>query len=263
MAQFSISDLKKHLGPGLGLRKNKYLLEIPLPGIDGAKINVLARSAGLPERNITTSQVFHKGRVYTVRGETDYVGTYEVSIADDSEMNIRKKFDDWLKLIDDTNSLKHTFSGGSYEKDVSSFLDNVKSGVNSANQLKNNINNINNIANNFTQDGFALGSSSAQDIQGTNNFNNITKYQTDINIWQLSATGNKIYGYKLQNAFPSQIGIVTLDDGDDNTISEFSLTFSFSEFIPLEGISPSTQVQRTLLGGTAQDIISGIETFVR
>ena len=84
---FTITDLKKHLGPGLGLRKNKYLIEIPVPGIEGRTLNILCRSAGLPERTITTQSLWHKGRKYNVRGETDYGGTYDVSILDDSKRN--------------------------------------------------------------------------------------------------------------------------------------------------------------------------------
>jgi len=250
---FSIEDLKKHLGPGLGLRKNKYLLEIPVPGIEGAKLNVLARSAGLPERNITTSTIFHKGRKYNVRGETDYIGTYEVSIVDDSAMNIRRKFDDWLRLIDDSKPANAgLFSGASYETGVGSALDVIRSGVEAANQVKAAIKNPAEVIG-----GLFIGTVDPGQTAPS------AEYQTDINIWQLSAIGDKIYGYKLQNAFPSSIGIVTLDDGDANTLSEFSVNFAFSEFIPLEGVTVPQQVVDTLLGGDAQDVITGIEALVR
>ena len=79
---FNITELKKNLGPGLGLRKNRFLVEIPIPGIEGKTLNILCRSAGLPERNISTTQYWHKGRDYNVRGETDYVWQYEISIVD-------------------------------------------------------------------------------------------------------------------------------------------------------------------------------------
>ena len=44
-------------------------------------------------------------------------------------------------------------------------------------------------------------------------------YQTDINIWQMSGSttstasndSQKVYGYKLQNAYPKSVGIVTLE----------------------------------------------------
>lgn len=237
---FTISDLKKHLGPGLGLRKNKYLLEIPIPGIDGAKINVLARSAGLPERNMSTTQLWHKGRKYNVRGETDYIGTYEVSILDDSSMSIRSKFDDWMKLIDNSKPKNYgMFSGTSYDKGIGQVLDIVKSGLNVANQIKNIAQNPSEIL------GFVLGDDTAS-------------YQTDINVWQLDQSGNKVYGYKLENAFPSSIGIVQLDDGEENTLSEFSITFSFSEFVPLQN---QTSIVGELFGDDAQQVLDGVESL--
>lgn len=247
----TINDLKKHLGPGLGLRKNKYLLEIPVPGIEGQKINVLCRSAGLPERNITTTTLYHKGRRYNVRGETDYIGQYEVSILDDSEMNIRKTFDKWLKKVDNSNPANNgIFAGSSYEEGVGAVLDVVSSGVETANQIKNAIENPEDAIG-----GFFLGS---MDVgQATS----IAKYQTDINVWQLSADGQKVYGYKLQNAFPSQVGIVTLDDGEENTLSEFNVTFTFSEFIPLEGITTIERVGDAVIGDDLGEILDGVESL--
>lgn len=240
---FTITDLKKQLGPGLGLRKNKYLLEIPIPGVEGAKINVLARSAGLPERTIKTTQMFHKGRVYNVRGETDYGSTYEVSILDDSEMTIRKKLDTWMKNVD--NSKK---PGGlsSYETGLSDVLSVIKSGVQLGNQIKNVIQNPKEAIG-----GFFLGA--IDPGQGPS----LAKYQTDINVWQLTSGGQKVYGYKLQNAFPQQVGVVTLDDGDENTLSEFSITFAFSEFLPLS----TAPILRQALGDDVNEILDGVESL--
>jgi len=250
---FSIESLKKHLGPGLGLRKNKYMLEIPVPGIDGAKLNVLARSAGLPERTITTVNMFHKGRQYNVRGETDYGTTYDVSIVDDSNMDIRKRFDAWLKLIDDSKPANAgMFAGGSYETGIGQALDAIRSGVGLANQIKS-----------FAKTPVSDATNFFLGVVDPGLATPTAKYQTDINIWQLSVTGDNVYGYKLQNAFPTQIGIVSLDDGNPNTLSEFTITFTFSEFVPLEGISPPSQIFDALIGTAGQDIKSGIETLVR
>jgi len=249
---FSISDLKKHLGPGLGLRKNKYLIEIPIPGIEGEKINILARSAGLPERNMTTTEMFHKGRKYNVRGETDFVGTYEVSILDDSDMAIRKTFDKWAKKVDNSKPKNNgIFSGASYEDGIGSLLNTVQSGIELTNQIKNAIEEPEE-----TLGGFFLG------LIDEGSAASIAKYQTDINVWQLSSKGTKVYGYKLQNAFPSSIGIVTLDDGDENTLSEFNVTFAFSEFEPLSNESFGDTVVDTLLGDDFRDIRYGIEALI-
>ena len=80
----------------------------------------------------------------------------------------------------------------------------------------------------------------------------VAQYQVDINIWQMDRQHSQVYGYKLQNAFPKEVGIVTLDDSDENTLSEFSVTLAFSEFIPLNGI------KQDLRSAGLGDRISGI-----
>lgn len=244
---FNISDLKKHLGPGLGLRKNKYLIEIPVPTIDGQTLNILCQSAGLPERNITTTDIWHKGRRYTVRGETDFVGEYEISIVDDSEMKIRQLFDKWIKQIDNTRPNKNnSLLGGSYE--VNELINEVSSAVALANEVRSAIENPNQLLD------FAIG------LFDTNLAGPSASYQTDINIWQLDNKNNKVYGYKLQNAFPKSIGIVTLEDAEENTLSEFSVTFAFSEFVPLKDTTSS--IIGGILGDQSLDTFAGIGQLV-
>jgi len=253
MASFTITDLKKYLGPGLGLRKNKYLLEIPIPGIEGSKINVLARSAGLPERTITTTSMYHKGRQYNVRGETDYGGSYEVSIVDDSNMDIRRQFDVWLKLVDNSRpKTSGLFSGASYENSLSDALGIVKSGMKVASVVKDAIKSPMETLGNFVMGAIDGAVAVAA-----------PKYQTDINIWQLDGNSSKVYGYKIQNAFPSQIGIVTLDDDNPNTLSEFSVTFTFSEFTPLDGSSIPLQLLNTLVGTSGRDVLNGAKALLK
>lgn len=244
--QFTIRDLKKHLGPGLGLRKNRYLIEIPIPGIEGNTLNVLCRSAGLPERNISTSTIWHKGRKFNVRGETDFIGEYEISIVDDSDMQIRKMFDTWMKQVDDSKPKNMGILGASFEEGAKGFLSNIKSAVKLGNDIKNLTKNPKQIINWF------IGS-----LNGENGA--MPQYQTDINIWQLGPTDNKIYGYKLQNAFPKSVGIVTLEDDNENTLSEFSVLFSFSEFEPLTGIKES--LSTAILGDDIMEIKGGVEAL--
>lgn len=242
----NITDLKKALGPGLGLRKNRFLMELPIPGIEGRTMNILCRSAGLPERNIHTTAYWHKGRIYNVRGETDYVGDYEISIVDDSDMRIRKVFDKWLKQVDNSKPANAGILGASFEQAMPGFLANVESGIETANQVKNLVNDPGQAVDWF------IGV-----LDGSNG--KLPKYQTDINIWQLGNSDNKIYGYKLQNAFPKSMGIVTLDDGEENTLSEFSVNLCFSEFIPLE--SRKDAFLGAVLGDQATNIMDGVEAL--
>jgi hypothetical protein len=166
-------------------------------------------------------------------------------------MDIRKTFDRWMKQVDNSKPKNMgIFSGASYESGVGSILNSIKSGLGVANQIKNVLQNPTE-----TIGGFFLGLVDAGEATSS------AKYQTDINVWQLSATGEKVYGYKLQNAFPSSIGIVTLDDGDQDTLSEFSIIFAFSEFEPLES-AISIRAIDTLLGDDVKDIRHGIEALV-
>lgn len=164
---FTITDLKKSLGVGMGVMKNKYLLEMPLP--QGHRMNVLCRSAGLPARTISTTAVHKHGRKYNMRAETDYGDTWEMTVMDDSNMSIRKQIDQWM--IDIDNSIEPS----------------------------------------------------------------VYLYQQEITIWQLSSNGDKVYGYVLENAFPSGIGEVILSDSEENSLTEFTVTFTFSEFTPIVG----------------------------
>ena len=230
--KFTISDLKKQLGPGLGLRKNRYMIEIPAT-VDGETLNILCQSAGFPERNIQTVEMFHKGRKYLLRGETDYTNEYEITILDDSSMQIRQMFDNWLKEIDNSRPDKNSsLLGASFETLAPGLIDNLEAGVKVAGEVKNALKNTSQIVS------FA---------RGLMDFNAAVpgpKYQVDINIWQIDAGQKTVYGYKLQNAFPKSVGSVTFEDSDENTLTEFTVTFAFSEYIELRG--------------TKEDLISGI-----
>lgn len=245
---FTISELKKHLGPGLGLRKNKYMLELPIPTVSGETLNILCQSAGLPERNISTVDLWHKGRKYVVRGETDFGGEYEISIVDDDQMSIRKLFDNWLKEIDntrpDTNS---SILGSSFEAIAPNLIGEIGAGVKLAKQVKNVLSSPDNLSS------FVVSQlDSSQGLAGAT-------YQVDVNIWQIDNNHQPVYGYKLQNAFPKNIGIISLEDGDENTLSEFTVTMAFSEFIPLYGTRE--QLTRAIIGDQTSDVIGGIENL--
>ena len=246
---FTINDLKKHLGPGLGLRKNKYLIEIPVPGIEGRTLNILCRSAGLPERNISTTTIHHKGRKYQVRGETDYGSEYEISVLDDSDMKIRQIFDKWAEKVDKSKPNNAGILGSAIDAASPGLLDNIKSGIELIGDVKDAVENpalMTDFFLGFIDQGGALSAA---------------LYQTDINIWQLNNEGDKVYGYTLQNAFPKQVGIVTLDDGDENTMSEFSVTFAFSEFSPIYENKISDNILGTVLGDDVQEIRGGVEAL--
>lgn len=240
---FTISDLKKELGPGLGLRKNKYMIEIPVPGVEGRKINILCRSTSLPERIIQTTDAYYKGRRYKMRAETDFPGTYSISILDDSDMSIRQVFDAWLTLVDNTKP-KDDGILGVIGNNATELGDAISGVINAFNTLKSSFE---------VDDGLSFL------LNGiTGNYGSVN-YQTTVNIWQLDNLNNKVYGYQLQNAFPTTVGTVELDDSDENTLSEFSVEFTYSEFIPLK--NTNREITETILGQTSTEILTGVENL--
>lgn len=223
----TIRDLKAALGSGLGSRKNKYLLEITFSNIDSAKLNILCKAASLPQRTIAPVSAWCHGRKYNMRSETDYGGTYELTIVDDSDLTFRKFFDTWMKQVDDSSKMEQGSFAYSEDMTLTGRLKNIRTTTKAVKE--------------FVSDPLGSVKTSVKDF--TNMFKNtITSafyggytatYQTDIRIWQLSATGSKVYGYTLQNAFPVGIGEVTYDDSEMDSLVEYNVTFAFSEFEPI------------------------------
>ncbi len=207
----SIDKLKSHLGKQLGLRKNKFLLELPRPGIDAEKFDILCSVAQMPARTMETPELFFKGRKYRLRSEIDFTGSIELTIIDDDKMSIRKALDRWLKEVDDTNVPEESRFG---------FVNTLQSASESISSITGLISEAEFYLNNPLE---LIASP------------NLPKYQTEINIFQLSRTNEKVYGYKLENAFISGIGEITYSDAELNTLTEYNITISFSEFTPISG----------------------------
>ena len=62
---------------------------------------------------------------------------------------------------------------------------------------------------------------------------------TDIIIQQLDEKNIPIYGVKLENAFPTTVADITLDNNIENSISKLSVSFSYDKYVP-EGPLSST-----------------------
>jgi len=234
----NIETLKSSLGTGIGLRKNKFLIEIPLNNVDGSKLDVLVKNASFPERKINAVKIMHKGRQYNVRGETEYPGTFEVTVIDDSNMSIRKSFDLWFKDIDDSaKTSKGGLGTASFETGTKGLLDILQSGKSSYKDIQQAL-----------QDPTNAVSNTLVGLIDPSQKSPTAKYQVDINVWQLSGTGQKIYGYKLQNAFPISMGTVSFDDSEQNTLTEYTVEFAYSEFVELENTTGIERVANTVLG---------------
>lgn len=62
-------------------------------------------------------------------------------------------------------------------------------------------------------------------------------YTSDVAIWQLDGAGNKVYGYRLEHAFPTSIGEVQYSQETAATLVEYDVTLAYSEFVPLRNSS--------------------------
>lgn len=205
---YTISDLKKTLGGGIST--NKFLLEMesPILGVDSSKLNLLCKNAKFPERTVTTSAIWNKGRKYNVRAETNYNDSIVLTFLDDDKATLRKLFDAWMKDVDDS-STPSAFDFSSYERAAADISNLINGGADAVLDI--------------------LAGKLNPDIADA-----IASYQNDFNIWALDSNRNKVYGYKVQNCFPTGLGEVEFSDESQNKLMEFQVTFTFSEFIPLD-----------------------------
>lgn len=120
----TIRDLKAKLGEGMGLRTNKYILELDPPRnlndnifrdrehniagtnninkfIDGRTLNILCNSISFPKRGIGVVSMFRFGRKYNLRSESNFDGTFSLRFVDDSSFSLYKFFHAWINSIDD------------------------------------------------------------------------------------------------------------------------------------------------------------------
>ena len=79
---------------------------------------------------------------------------------------------------------------------------------------------------------------------------NAPDYQAELTIWQLDTLGNKVYGYNLENVFITGLGEVTYGDSELDSLVEYNVTFTFSEFYPVKaGLLESNGINNSILKG--------------
>ena len=223
----TINDLKYNLAGGS--RKNKFLIELTFGSLDSAKFNCLCTNAQFPGRQIQTVTVSRHGRKYPVRSETDYGNTYEVTVLDDNKLSLRQFFDSWLTYVDD--STKESDSFYLMKDSRNSFLNKLK---NACSAVKDLADGVKTIASNPKAFAKRILKKTVNNVLDSSY--NVPDYQAELSIWQLDTLGNKVYGYNLENVFITGIGEVSYSDSELDSLVEYNLTFTFSEFYP---VSPS------------------------
>ena len=217
----TINDLKHNLAGGS--RKNKFLIELTFGSLDSSKFNCLCTNASFPSRQIQTVTVSRHGRKYPVRSETDYGNTYEVTVLDDNQLSLRKFFDSWLTYVDD--STKESGNLYAMRDSRNSFFSKFK---NACSAIKDIADGVQSIASNPKAFASKILGKTVGNILGTSY--NAPDYQAEMTIWQLDTLGNKVYGYNLENVFITGLGEVTYGDSELDSLVEYNVTFTFSEF---------------------------------
>lgn len=88
--------------------------------------------------------------------------------------------------------------------------------------------------------------SGIQQYNTTNGRTNPTDYQVDLSVHQLDRNGGSIKTYKFTDAFPTNIGAITLDYEQQNAIEQFDVEFIYNFFTSNEGAGANFGVDVTL-----------------
>jgi hypothetical protein len=88
--------------------------------------------------------------------------------------------------------------------------------------------------------------SGIQQYNTTNGRTNPTDYQVDLSVHQLDRNGASIKTYKFTDAFPTNIGAITLDYEQQNAIEQFDVEFVYNFFTSNEGAGANFGVNASI-----------------
>ena len=88
--------------------------------------------------------------------------------------------------------------------------------------------------------------SGIQQYNTTNGRTNPTDYQVDLSVHQLDRNGATIKSYKFTDAFPTNIGAITLDYEQQNAIEQFDVEFVYNFFTSNEGAGANFGINSTI-----------------
>lgn len=72
-------------------------------------------------------------------------------------------------------------------------------------------------------------------------------YSVDVIIQQLNQKNIPVYGVKLEKAYPVSYGSITLDNSQENSVNEMSVTFAYNKFVPEGPLSSTGSVIRSAI----------------
>lgn len=238
-----ISNLRKELRRGV-LKKNKFKIEIYVPGEDSRSLDLLCQEVDFPQKNISPSKLFRKGRPVFLRGETEFGNSQQLTFLEDSEQSIRRIFEFWYKQVDNPESVG---DGNIDTGVVGGLLNAAGQNINSQISVVNNVKNI--VASRDLGQAYDFLTGNSGQPQ----------YMTNVRIWQLDGSGDEVYGYELQNQFVSQIGEGKFSQGQSSEAQMTSVTLTFSESIPLQK-KPLSNLSK-ITGTETTDTLSRIKNL--
>lgn len=106
-----INELKQALGPGA--RANKYRLLFNIPNAipktaDISTYDTLAMATSFPQKNIGMIEVFNQGRKLVLPGDTAYPNTWQVTLYNTEEHNLRRALLEWMRATDHFQDNMHS-----------------------------------------------------------------------------------------------------------------------------------------------------------
>ena len=72
-------------------------------------------------------------------------------------------------------------------------------------------------------------------------------FVTDVVIQQLNEQDVPIYGIRLENAFPTGVAGIALDNNSESTIQKLSVTFAYDNYIPEGPLSSTVSALRSAI----------------
>ena len=73
-------------------------------------------------------------------------------------------------------------------------------------------------------------------------------FTTDVVIQQLDKDNVPVYGVRLENAFPTTVSSIVLDNASENTAQKLSITLSYDNYVPEGPISSTGSAIRSAIG---------------
>ena len=155
-------------------RQNKYRFSFAYPrGVQGitdlSTIDVLAKSATAPEKEIAAIELWNQGRKHVIPGDTSFSNTWAIDFYLTENHALRIDMLKWQDACDNFHKNLHTGLPG--------------------------------------------------------------EIFTDLKVEQLDSAQKVVATYTLHNCWPMTVGEVSYGDDSENSVTEFNVGFSFTDFV--------------------------------